>query len=81
MIVETECFLYDKHLSELGVDTEDIIAKTAFDTDNIESFRERGCDETGEICKKTCMVYFKSGESIQINMPYLKMKQLYLNKK
>lgn len=62
---------------DLGIETEDTPAKLTIDTTEIESVRERIADKESEICKKTSMVYLKSGCSFLVNTPYRKMIMIW----
>ncbi len=73
MIVETTCFLINKAVAELlGTDSAgEIEAKCAIDFLNVECIRETvtdGADD--EISDARCMIIFKSGESLLVQMPY-----------
>ncbi len=73
MIVELTTFLYDKKLDDLGVKSADIPVKFTVDTCSIESVRERVEDEETDICKKTCIIRLKSGDSYQVGTSYDEM--------
>ena len=80
MKIELTCFLYNKKMVEdLGIETEDIIAKITIDTNNIETVRERVEDGDDKVCKKTCILYMKSGESFMIGKLYTEMIKTWLN--
>lgn len=75
-MIEVNCFLYNSKFAEMGVDTEDTMAKMCFTKEEVSSIRERVEDDETEICKKTCLVYFKNGEGLVVDEPYSKMKKL-----
>jgi hypothetical protein len=73
MKVELICFLYNKKLADMEIEHDDLLAKVTIDTDQIESVMECGKGEGDEIDQGTCMVYLRSGQSIQIGKPYKDM--------
>lgn len=74
MKVELTCFLYDKRMADdLGIEVSDVPAKITIDTLEIEAVRQRIADKETEICKKTCMIYTKGGESFVIGKSYRAM--------
>lgn len=70
MLLEVECFLYNKHLDELGVKTTDEVSLMLMNTKDISFHRQVIEDGDDKISKTQCMIYFKCGESILINRSY-----------
>lgn len=64
-------------VDDLGINMDDIPARLYVDTHNIEFVRERGNDEDGEICDKTCMIGLKSGDSFQVGKSYNEMIEIW----
>ena len=77
MKVELICFLYDKKLADMEIESEDIIAKITVDTDCIETVREVTDDGTTEISKGKCIVCLDSGETFEIGKSYADMVKLW----
>lgn len=74
MIIECSCFLINKKLDDLGVHAEDTPVKFCFDSTHVASLRE--VMENDEVVNEECMVYFKDGNSIVVDMQYKKAFEL-----
>ncbi len=77
MLIECNIFLFDKKLADLlsqeADEVEDVPAKFAVYSREICAFRERVVKD--EICKKSCIIYLKSGENFVIDINYVTLKQ------
>jgi hypothetical protein len=74
-LIETEYFLVDKKLAELGIeDGEDTKVKFTFNKSFVCAFGER-LDKSGEVIKNECNLYLNNGESMVIAMGYEELKQ------
>jgi len=74
MYIETEIFLENLQLKELGVPTE-ITAKMLLNTDDISAIRE-SVDDEGEIIENECTVYLLSASTFTVNTSYETIKKL-----
>lgn len=69
MIIHTYCLLVDTMYEKLEMESPIMEAKFSFDTKNIEAVRE--ClDTDGNTYKDRCIVWFLSGEAVEILTPY-----------
>ena len=70
MIVKCNCFLFNKKLSDLGVSTSDEKVRFSFLSEEIASIREVIDDGQDDVAKDKCCLYFKSGDSIWIDLSF-----------
>lgn len=78
-ILETTCFLLDRQLLELDVKQESVPVECVIVVSQIEAVRQ--CfDESGNISETNCIIYFKSGETLEIGTSFNTIKDLLLNK-
>lgn len=70
--IECECFVIDRNLNEMNIKQEGTPVRFSFLASQIASYRESGEDDgEGE-----CLIYFKSGDNIIINMSYNTIKSM-----
>lgn len=71
MKINCHCFLYNKNLEDLGVPTQDELARVSFDISEVQCVRECIDDKTQEISQNECIIYFKGGAgSLNINKSF-----------
>lgn len=79
MVIKCNCFLYDKKLSDLGVDSGEEKVRFSFLSSEVVSIREvieHSGDDTPADDK--CCICFKSGDSIWIDLSYNEaIKQIF----
>ena len=76
MYIETEIFLENTQLRDLGVDME-ITAKMPLNVEDISAIRE-STDDDGEVIKNECTVYLLNGIVFTVNTPYEELKNKLL---
>lgn len=65
-IINCNCFLIDKKLDEAGVEQAGKPARVSFKSEEVICIRETKIDD--KINKDECCVWFKSGQSIVIDL-------------
>lgn len=70
-LIQCHCFLFDKKLSDLGVDTSDEKVRYSFLKEEVIEIREV-IEKSGdtEPAPDKCCIYFKNGNSTWIDMSY-----------
>lgn len=68
-MIECNCFLINKQLSELDIPQQGEAVRMIFNVSSIESIRET-FDDYGNVNPKECIVYFKSGENMCIDKSF-----------
>jgi hypothetical protein len=76
MYIETEIFLENTQLKDLGVDTE-IAVRMILNTEDISAVRE-SIDDEGELIENECTIYLLTGSIFTINSPYDEIKNKLL---
>lgn len=76
MYIETEIFLENTQLKDLGVDTE-IAVRMILNTEDISAVRE-SIDDEGEVIENECTIYLLTGSIFTINSPYDEIKNKLL---
>jgi hypothetical protein len=76
MYIETEIFLENTQLKDLGVDTE-IAVRMVLNTEDISAVRE-SIDDEGEVIENECTIYLLTGSTFTINSPYDEIKNKLL---
>ena len=76
MYIETEIFLENTQLKDLGVDTE-IAVRMILNTEDISAVRE-SIDDEGEVIENECTIYLLTGSIFTINNPYDEIKNKLL---
>lgn len=76
MYIETEIFLENTQLKDLGVESE-IKAKMLLNVEDISAIRE-STDDDGEIIETECTVYLLNGIVFTVNTPYEELKNKLL---
>ena len=75
-MIETYCYVYNKHLNDLGIETDDKKVRVSFSKEQVSAYREYIDDNETEINKENIYVYLKSGESFLINISYNGFKKI-----
>lgn len=73
-MIETTCFLIDSKIKDLGISPEPEPVKCSFLPSQIEGIRENINDDETEVCSTECLIYFKSGTSLIVQMSYDEVK-------
>ena len=76
MYIETEIFLENKDLLELGVHSE-ITARMLLNVEDISAIRE-SVDDEGEVIENECTIYLLSGSAFTVNTSYEEIKNKLL---
>mgnify|MGYP001599209630 CR=1 FL=1 len=78
--INCHCWLYNKKLAELDVKSPDVKVSYSFLLSELMAIRQTlipdGHDEE-DVCKETCYIYFKTGDSVQIDIPYKQMDKTW----
>lgn len=73
--IETTCCLIDSKIEDMGLKSERHPVRISFLPSRVESYRENIDDDDTEPSDTECLVGFKSGASVIVNMSYDELKQ------
>jgi hypothetical protein len=69
-MIKANVFLFNKHLDDLGVKTDDKKARFSCLKSEVSNWRETIIDEEEEVSKDHCIIYLKNGDSALIDLPF-----------
>jgi len=75
-MIKANVLLFNKHLDDLGVKTQDKKARFTCLKSEVSCWRETILDEEEEINQNHCIVFLKGGESALIDIPFNEIEEI-----
>jgi hypothetical protein len=78
-MIKANVYLFNKHLDDLGVKTEDKTARFSCLASEVSNWRETVMDDEDDLSKTHCVIFLKSGDSALIDTSFDKIQEIMEN--